>query len=109
MIKQVEEKAELVKEFRNASIVARLNEKWSFALDTNDVGRNGKWYAVNFDDSKWANVKATLWWEDQGYGGYDGPAWYRQKFTKPQVKANQKVILLLLRHLLLLNRTIPIV
>ena len=34
----------------------------------------------NFDDSKWDEIFVPANWEDEGYPGYDGYAWYRKHF-----------------------------
>lgn len=52
-----------------------------------------KFYSSFKDDSQWGNnMKATMWWEDQGYHRYDGVAWYRRKLSKPQTKPGRKVM-----------------
>jgi hypothetical protein len=34
-------------------------------------------------------------WESQGFGDYDGGAWYRKKFTIPKTLAGEDLVLLL--------------
>lgn len=46
-------------------------------------GDNLEWLKPRFDDSAWKPIKAGESWESQGYGRYDGYAWYRVKFTLP--------------------------
>ena len=34
----------------------------------------------NFDDSEWEKINVPSSWENQGFHGYDGYAWYRTSF-----------------------------
>ena len=60
-----------------------LSQNWKFSPDPKSVGEAGKWYAVDFDDSQWDSLNAGLRWEDQGYAGLDGYAWYRKRVRIP--------------------------
>ena len=42
-----------------------LAENWRFCPDEKNVGKAEKWYAVDFDDSRWKIIKAGERWEDQ--------------------------------------------
>jgi len=53
-------------------------EKWKFK-----TGDNPEWAATAFDDSKWGEITPGVVWEQQGFPGYDGFAWYRVTFTIP--------------------------
>ena len=57
-------------------------EGWSFRADPLADGHHKGWMNPDFDDSKWKKQKIG-WWEQQGYNGYDGIAWYRIRFTMP--------------------------
>lgn len=46
-----------------------------------ELGDNMKWAASKLDDSKWDKIRVPRPWEDDGYPGYDGYAWYRKHFT----------------------------
>jgi hypothetical protein len=52
-----------------------LQGQWKFNL-----GDEESWAAAAFDDSKWNSIYAPSAWEDEGFNGYDGFAWYRKKF-----------------------------
>lgn len=52
-----------------------LEGEWRF-----EIGDNMSWRERDFDDSKWAVVHAPREWEDEGFPGYDGYAWYRKHF-----------------------------
>lgn len=63
---------------------------WKFHLFDDE-----KWSKEDYNDSDWENITAPSYWEDQGFRGYDGFAWYRKKFTLPKnFKANDMVLLL---------------
>jgi len=56
-------------------VLLDLRGKWKFALG-DDPARA----SANFEDGKWDEIYAPSPWEDQGYPGYDGYAWYRKHF-----------------------------
>jgi hypothetical protein len=56
--------------------VQELNGAWKF-----NIGDNIAWAQKNFDDSGWDRMFVPGYWEDDGYVGYDGFAWYRKNFT----------------------------
>ena len=49
-----------------------------------ELGDNPAWREAEFDDSQWASVRVPSPWENEGFPGYDGYAWYRVKFTVPE-------------------------
>lgn len=49
--------------------------RWKFKL-----GDNSRWAEQKTDDSKWDEIFVPANWEDEGYPGYDGYAWYRKHF-----------------------------
>jgi sialate O-acetylesterase len=53
------------------------------ALPTKDAGLvNGRalWADPSLDDSGWSDMPVPSYWEDHGYAGMDGVAWYRVAF-----------------------------
>ena len=52
-----------------------LKTRWKF-----HVGDDPSWSTRAFDDSDWESIRVPESWEDQGFNGYDGFAWYRVKF-----------------------------
>ncbi len=73
-------------EVEKVSQVQALANVWKFAPDRNNVGVAEKWFSATVDDNSWAQLRSDLGmkgWEDQGYGGYDGYGWYRQRFQVP--------------------------
>jgi len=65
--------------------VLTLPSKWKFSLDTQQLAENQKWYAPEFDDRGWKEIRVDkdAGWRDQGYGNYKGPGWYRLRLTVP--------------------------
>ena len=49
-----------------------LDTGWKF-----NTGDEPAWATLAFDDSKWDTIDPKKIWEEQGYKGYDGFAWYR--------------------------------
>jgi len=57
------------------SQVINLKGTWRF-----HIGDDAGWSAKNLNDSDWETIHVPSAWEDQGFNGYDGFAWYRIKF-----------------------------
>ena len=55
-----------------------LPAEWKFR-----TGDDLKWASVDFNDSTWSMISPEKVWEQQGYRGYDGFAWYRATFVIP--------------------------
>ncbi|RPH75925.1 glycoside hydrolase [bacterium] len=58
------------------SIIQSLKGNWSFSIGIND-----EWIQPNYDDSDWETIKVPASWEDQGFNGYNGYAYYRKKIN----------------------------
>ena len=58
--------------------IVDLRGNWKF-----EIGDQEKFSDPKFDDSKWEEIFVPEVWENEGYPGYDGYAWYRKKFTVP--------------------------
>ena len=56
--------------------IESLTGNWKFS-----IGDNMNWSAYNFEDSDWESIRVPGNWENQGFHGYDGYAWYRNEFT----------------------------
>ena len=63
--------------------VLSLKGPWKFS-----IGDDGRWAAAAFDDRKWENIRVPATWENEGFYGYDGYAWYRKSFDGRELKAN---------------------
>lgn len=55
-----------------------LPEKWKFR-----TGDNAEYSTPSYDDSGWGTIIPGTVWEKQGFGAYDGYAWYRVTFVIP--------------------------
>mgnify|MGYP005840673983 FL=1 len=53
-----------------------LRGDWFFNL-----GDDINWSKENVNTKNWDAIKVPSAWEDQGYNGYDGYAWYRKSFN----------------------------
>jgi sialate O-acetylesterase len=53
-----------------------LEGKWQFS-----IGMNEEWASPKFNDSSWESIRVPSPWEDEGYNGYNGYAFYRKKIT----------------------------
>jgi hypothetical protein len=56
-----------------------LDGKWKFEL-----GNDPAYAEPGYDDSKWDYIRVPDTWENRGYPGYDGFAWYRISFDLPR-------------------------
>ena len=64
---------------QDSRLLLDLRGTWKFEL-----GDESRWSNPAFNDSKWTEIKVPGFWEDQGYPGYDGYAWYRKHIQVPQ-------------------------
>lgn len=69
-------------------IVVSLSGYWKF-----NIGDEMAWAEKDFDDSNWDRLYAPGNWEEQGYVGYDGYAWYRKRIEIPESRYNNQLIL----------------
>ncbi len=68
---------------QDPTITISLLGEWKFSTDSSLAGDKGGWYSATFDDSRWASITGDRPWEDRGYRGYDGVAWYRKWVSLP--------------------------
>jgi len=67
-----------------------LSGQWRFAVHNQNGAEQ-----VNYDDSEWSNIQVPARWEDVGWDGFDGTAWYRKSFTLPKHLIGEELVLLL--------------
>jgi len=60
--------------------ISNLRGTWKFAIG-DDKNRSNP----NFDDSDWGNISVPSEWENEGYHGYNGYAWYRTTAYVPKM------------------------
>ena len=53
--------------------IRELKGQWKFA-----IGDNKEWANPDLDDKFWDRIYVPASWEEQGYRGYNGFAWYRR-------------------------------
>lgn len=71
-------------------VVLNLSGRWKFSL-----GDDMKWKEKTFDDNNWEKINVPSSWENQGFQGYDGYAWYRTSFKlTPDVTAKDLYLIL---------------
>ncbi|MFA5834978.1 MAG: beta galactosidase jelly roll domain-containing protein [Bacteroidota bacterium] len=68
--------------------VIDLRGKWKF-----EIGDSKKYSDPNFDDKKWDEIFVPADWENEGFAGYDGYAWYRKTFTLSADMKGKKLFL----------------
>jgi len=56
--------------------LVNLRGGWKFS-----IGDDIKWANPKFDDKSWEVIKVPSSWEEEGFHGYNGYAWYRKHFT----------------------------
>jgi hypothetical protein len=72
---------------------AVAQDKWRRIIDLDgdwkfSIGDNKKWADPNYDDKDWETIDVPSNWEDDGFNGYDGYAWYRASFEGAQLTRN---------------------
>lgn len=65
--------------------VLSLRGNWKFTIGDNEHYANAL-----YDDARWEQIKVPGMWEDQGFNGYDGYAWYRTTFNGRSLGSNQE-------------------
>lgn len=65
-----------------------LQGGWRF-----EIGDDLRYAAPGFDDSEWENISVPSPWENQGFPGYDGYAWYRIEIKIPRHLSNRQLYL----------------
>jgi hypothetical protein len=55
------------------------------------TGDDRNWSQPGFNDSAWKTLKTTEVWDEQGYGNYDGFAWYRLHVVIPSSMREQSL------------------
>jgi len=67
-------------------------ERWRMILDLEGrwkftIGDNRKWASPNYPDNDWESIDVPSTWEDEGFNGYNGYAWYRTSFDGADLKS----------------------
>ncbi len=67
-----------------------LSTHWKF-----NIGDNIKWALPTHSDQSWEHIRVPSDWENDGFNGYDGYAWYRIHFDGTVLNKNQTHFLIL--------------
>jgi hypothetical protein len=73
----------------------RLAENWFFKPDPWLQGGAEKWGEGEIHERLWPKVRVGSSWEEQGYAGYEGAAWYRTQFRPEASWRGEKLWLVL--------------
>ena len=65
-------------------LLGDLPLKARFQVDPKLAGEKGKWFGPAYDDRAWKTIEVGKFWENKGYVGLDGVAWYRLRFAAPR-------------------------
>ncbi|MEO1050613.1 MAG: beta galactosidase jelly roll domain-containing protein [Bacteroidota bacterium] len=70
--------------------IKSLTGQWKFS-----IGDNPEWATKNFRDDGWESIYVPSAWENEGFYGYDGYAWYRRSFNGAELRGKGDVYLML--------------
>ncbi|WP_420582330.1 beta galactosidase jelly roll domain-containing protein [Reichenbachiella sp.] len=70
--------------------VIDLEKSWKF-----QIGNDNKWADPLYNDDSWVSIKVPGDWENDGFHGYDGFAWYRVHFDGRALRPNEAHYLML--------------
>lgn len=73
---------------KNLEKVIDLSGEWRFS-----IGDEFRWKEKQYNDSEWEKIQVPSPWEEQGFFGYDGYAWYRKSFNGSAVRKKQNLYL----------------
>jgi sialate O-acetylesterase len=82
--------------FKEMEEIAAINDKNFLDLEGNwrfSIGDDTAWASPDYDDNYWEKIKVPATWEDQGFHGYNGYAWYRKTFEIPKELIGNNFIL----------------
>lgn len=67
---------------------------WKFS-----IGDNKKWADPAYNDQGWESIEVPSKWEDEGFNGYNGYAWYRITFDGASLKDGNAIYNLFLGYI----------
>jgi len=68
--------------------ILSLRGSWKF-----QIGDNENWKNINYNDDDWDKIAVPSSWEDQGYHGFNGYAWYRTSFKISNDHKNKSLVI----------------
>jgi hypothetical protein len=65
-----------------------LAQKWDRLLNLKgwwkfSIGDDMNWANPSYNDDEWEEIRVPSYWEEEGFYGYNGYAWYRKHFKLP--------------------------
>jgi len=82
--------------FKEMEEIAAIKDKNFLDLEGNwrfSIGDDTAWASPDFKDNNWEKIRVPATWEDQGFHGYNGYAWYRKTFEIPKELIGSNFIL----------------
>jgi sialate O-acetylesterase len=73
--------------------IINLRGEWKFS-----IGDDLKWASPGFNDNLWEEITVPSSWEEQGFHGYNGYAWYRKSFELKIKEVQDRVLYLYLGY-----------
>ncbi|MDD3927720.1 MAG: beta-galactosidase trimerization domain-containing protein, partial [bacterium] len=78
--------------------VVNLHRKWRFKLEKTEQGLTDKYWAPEYDDSRWGLMDVPCLWEDRGTGSMERDVteygWYRTEFKVSPALKDKKFYLI---------------
>lgn len=74
--------------------VINLTGKWKF-----NIGDKAAWAGTSVNDEGWEEIYVPSKWEDEGFNGYNGFAWYRKKFNGAELRQKGQGVNLFLGYI----------
>lgn len=71
-------------------LVMSLKSRWKFT-----IGDKMEWASPDYNDGNWESIPVPAMWENEGFNGYDGYAWYRKFFSGSNLPKNKPLYLIL--------------
>ncbi|MBA4056532.1 MAG: glycoside hydrolase [Marivirga sp.] len=76
------------------SSITRAQDKWERVVNLEgnwkfSIGDKSIWRDRYFNDAKWEGIYVPSKWEDEGFNGYNGYAWYRKSFDGPDLESKE--------------------
>ncbi len=70
-------------DFQNERVpMVEIHDLWRFHTGDDPDGKLG-WAKPDFDDSSWKLLRSDQFWDEKGYAGYSGMAWYPFQVVLP--------------------------
>jgi sialate O-acetylesterase len=71
-------------------LLISLEGKWKF-----NIGDGKDWSEPDYNDRNWETISVPAMWENEGFHGYDGFAWYRKIFSGTSLPKDRPIFLFL--------------